>query len=474
MEEYSWLSPQIVLATTLSITSGTDSMSRLLSSLLLSFGIMGAVSAQPARPDARTASIVHEISPANIKKSLERLASFGTRHTLSDTVSQTRGIGAARRWIRWSFESYARQSNGRMSVSLDEFTAEPSGRVPRPAKLVNVVATLRPQAGDVQPGERMIVIGAHYDSRAGNPMDSVSDAPGANDDGSGTALVLELARVFSRHSFNATIVFACFAGEEQGLLGATHWAERARQSGWNVEAMLNNDIVGNTEGGSGAAESSYVRLFSEAFTPADTGRVFARINSLGLEEEGLSRSLARYIKETGEPYVPGFSVRVIYRRDRFLRGGDHTPFHQRGFAAVRFSEAAENYNRQHQNPDRSQQMGDLPEFVNERYCAQIARINAVVAATLATSPPPPATATVVVSTLEYGTTLHWSPSPGASGYLVRWRETTSPTWEHVLSVKDTTAQLKVLKDNYLFGVQAVDEHGNASLTAVPVPEQSRR
>ncbi len=430
--------------------------------------------AQPPSPDPRVESIVHEVSPANIRKSVERLAAFGTRHTLSDTLSETRGIGAARRWIQSTLEGYARGSGGRMTVMPDEFIAEPSGRIPHPARLVNVIATLRPAAGPVLPGERMIVIGAHYDSRAGNPMDSVSDAPGANDDGSGSALVLELARVFSRHSFNATIVFACFAGEEQGLFGAAHWAEQARQKGWIVEAMLNNDIVGNTEGGNGVAESTYVRIFSEAFTPADTGRTLARLNSLGLEEDGLSRSLSRYIKETGERYVPGFSVRMIYRRDRFLRGGDHTPFHLRGFAAVRFSEAAENYVRQHQNPDPSKRLGDLPEFVNERYCANVARINAAVAGTLAYAPAPPSEARIVVSTLEYGTTLNWSPAQGAAGFLVRWRETTSPIWEHVSFAKDTTAQLKVSTDGYIFGVQAVNVQGNASPVTVAMPEQIRK
>jgi hypothetical protein len=443
--------------------------------LLLPFACMaGSLVAQVTPNDARVSSLLQEISPARIRKNVERLAAFGTRHTLSDTMSQTRGIGAARRWLRSALEECAKESDGRMTVALDEFTARPSGRIPYPVRLANVIATLRPQAGLVQPGERMIVIGAHYDSRAGNPMDSVADAPGANDDGSGTALVLELASVFSRQSFNATIVFACFVGEEQGLLGAAHWAEQARDKGWNVEAMLDNDIVGNTEGGIGIVESTYVRLFSEAFSPTDTGRTLVRVNALGLEEDGPSRSLARYVKETAEHYVPGFSVHMIYRRDRFLRGGDHTPFHQHGFAAVRFSEAAENYDRQHQNPDRTNRTGDLPEFVNADYCGNIARVNAAVAATLASAPAPPKAATIVISGLEYGTTLHWNPSPGAYGHLVRWRETTSPVWEHALGVKDTTVLLKVSKDDYFFGVQAVDERGNASLVTVPLPEPAKK
>jgi hypothetical protein len=457
----------------LSFFSDDNVMNRFALFVLSTACIAGPLFAQLPATDPRIASLVGEISPANIKKTVEHLAAFGTRHTLSDTVSQTRGIGAARRWIQSTLNGYARVSDGRMTVALDGFIAEPSGRIPHPARIVNVIATLRPQAGPVQRGERMIVIGAHYDSRASDAMDSLGDAPGANDDGSGTALVLELARIFSRRAFNTTVVFACFAGEEQGLLGATHWAAQARQQGWIVEAMLNNDIVGNTEGGSGTVESGYVRLFSEALSPADTGRSLARIDALGLEEDGLSRSLARYIKETGERYVPGFAVAMIYRRDRFLRGGDHTPFHQRGFAAVRFSEAAENFDRQHQNPDPAKRIGDLPEFVNEGYCANIARINAAVAATLAWAPPPPPEASIVVSTLEYGTTLHWSPGPslGTTGYLVRWRETTSPVWQHAILVKDTTAQLTVSKDNYLFGIQAVNEHGDASLITVPVPEQ---
>jgi hypothetical protein len=452
------------------------SMNRFLLPVFLLACLAEPLLAQLPEPDPRVASIVGEISTANIKKTVTRLADFGTRHTLSDTASQTRGIGAARKWIQATLEHYAQASEGRMTVALDDFSAEPSARIPHPTRIVNVIATLRPEVGPVRRGERMIVIGAHYDSRAASVMDSLGDAPGANDDGSGTAVVLELARIFSRRTFHATIIFACFAGEEQGLLGATHWAEQARQKGWDVEAMLNNDIVGNTEGGSGSAESTYVRIFSEAFSPADTGRTLARLNSLGLEEDGLSRSLARYIKETGERYVPGFAVDMIYRRDRFLRGGDQTPFHQHGFAAVRFSEAAENYRRQHQKGGPEKGIGDLPEFVNERYCANIARIDAAVAATLAYAPAAPPEANIVVATLEYGTTLHWTPSlsPGTAGYLVRWRETTSPVWQHAMLVRDTSTALRVSKDDYLFGIQAVNAQGDASLVTVPLPESRQR
>jgi len=416
--------------------------------------------------------IVKEVSAKSLKAAIEKLASLGTRHTLSDTVSETRGIGAARRWIKSEFERYAKESGGRMAVEFHETVVQPSARVPSPTKIVNVVATLKPERQELF-ANRIIVVSGHYDSRASNALDEKSDAPGANDDGSGTAVVLELARIMSKHAFDATIVFVAFAGEEQGLLGATAWAQMARQQGWNVEAVFNNDIVGSTIAGDGTRENRYVRVFSEAFSLLDTGSVFRQRNSQGLENDGGSRTLARCIKEIGERHNPRFGVQLVYRLDRFLRGGDHRPFHERGFRAVRFSEVKENYDHQHQDirVENGKEYGDLPKFVDFEYCANVARINAAAIATLARAPAPPSKVEVLTAQLGYDTVLRWikNTESDVAGYAVRYRQTSSPLWEKSVFTKDTTLTLKVSKDEYLFGVQAVDKEGNASLVSLPRP-----
>ena len=420
--------------------------------------------------------IISEISPANIKSTVEKLVSFGTRHSLSDTSSETQGIGAARRWIKSEFERYAQMSNSRMKVEFQEFTTPNSARVSYPTKIVNVVATLQQSnIPSLQHANRILIVSAHYDSRASNACDSVSRAPGANDDGSGTTLVLELARVLSKYEFDATIMFVAFAGEEQGLLGARHFATTAKREGWNIEAVFNNDIVGNIHGGDGMTESTYVRLFSEAYNPLDTGGAFRQRNSLGLENDGPSRSLARYIKEVGEKYIPNFGVKLIYRRDRFLRGGDHLPFHEQGFAAVRFSEAKEHFDHQHQDvrTEDGKSYGDLPEYMSFEYCANVARINVAALASLALAPAPPTNVKIMTKNLEYTTMLQWNKNtePDLAGYSARYRETTSPTWQYSVFTQDTTITLKVSKDDYLFGVQAADHSDNASLFSIPTPSR---
>lgn len=431
-----------------------------------------AAGQQPPPKNPIVAKIVNDVSAERIKVTIEKLVDFGTRHTLSDTVSEIRGIGAARRWLKSEFERYARQSGGRMAIELHETLVPASSRVPSPMNVVNVVATLRPAASS-PPADRMIVVSGHYDSRAGNPLDATSDAPGANDDGSGTAVVLELARVMSKYPFDATIVFIAFAAEEQGLLGATAWAERAKQEGWNVEAVFNNDIVGSSLAGDGTRETGYVRLFSEAFSPLDTGRVFRQRVSLGLENDGGSRTLARYIKEIGERYNPNFGVELVYRLDRFMRGGDHRPFHERGFSAVRFSEVKENYDHQHQDVrvEGGKEYGDLPKFVDFEYCANVARINAAAVAVLAGAPAPPKRVQILTAHPGYETVLRWEKNQETDlvGYSVRCRRTSSPIWEKSVFTSDTTISLKVSKDEYLFGVQAVDREGNVSLVTLPAP-----
>ena len=440
----------------------------LVSSVILAIGPVASQTPPDTNPEV--SKIVSEVSAARLRQTVETLVRFGTRHTLSDTVSTTRGIGAARRWIFAQFEQAAARSGGRMSVAFDEFQIPRSGRVPHATKAANVVATLR--SGEPGAGP-LLVVGGHYDSRASNAMDATSDAPGANDDGSGTAVVLELARVLAPYRFDATIVFIAFVGEEQGLYGAKHWSEQARRNGWNIEAMLNNDIVGSSVGGNGAVENSTVRLFSEAYSAVDTGSVFRFRNALGLENDGPSRSLARTIGEIASRYVPEFGVTMIYRRDRFLRGGDQTPFHEKGFPAVRFSVALENYDWQHQNvrKEGGKQFGDLVQFMDFDYCMKVARINAAVLATIGSAPSPPRNAGIVVSHLEYSTTVRWDRNHerDLAGYYVRYRETTSPGWQHTVFTADTTLTLPVLKDDILVGVQAVDRQGNVSLVSIPRP-----
>ncbi|MBI3006418.1 MAG: M28 family peptidase [Ignavibacteriales bacterium] len=441
--------------------------------LCIACGTFVAFSQKPPQKNSLVEKVVSEISAKNIRAIVEKIAAFDTRHTLSDTLSDTRGIGAARRWIKSEFEKYADMSEGRMLVEFFETIVPPSNRVPSPAKIVNVVATLSPEPTHHPMPDRVLVVSGHYDSRASNPLDSVSAAPGANDDGSGTAVVLELARVMSKYRFDATVVFMAVAGEEQGLLGSAAWAEMAKQKGWNVEAVLNNDIVGNSKGGDGTRENKYVRVFSEAFSPLDTGSVFRQRISLGHENDGGSRTLARYVKETGELYQKSFGVRMVYRLDRFLRGGDHRPFHERGFRAVRFSEVKENYDHQHQDVriEGGKEYGDLPKFMDFEYCAKVAKVNGAALASLAWGPAPPSKVGLVTRQLGYETTLCWNKNkePDIEGYVVRYRKTSDPTWQSAVFTKDTTLTLRVSKDEHLFGVQAVDMEGNRSLVTLPTP-----
>ncbi|MFH0992068.1 MAG: M28 family metallopeptidase [bacterium] len=445
-------------------------MKRILFALMLVAIFFGSLFSQKAQvKNPLVAKMINEVSEKNLRQIIEKLVSFGTRHTLSDTISTSRGIGAARRWIKSEYERYAAQSSGRMTVEFHETVIPPSARVPNPAKVVNVVATLKGRDAGT-PRERILVVGGHYDTRASGANDVEADAPGANDDGSGTALAMELARVLSKYEFDATIVFIAFAAEEQGLLGAQAWAEMAKRNKWNVEAVLNNDMVSSTVAGDGTKENKYIRVFSEAFAPQDTGAVLRQKISQGLENDGGSRSLARYIKEVGERYVPKFEVKLVYRLDRFGRGGDHRPFHERGFAAVRFCEPKENYDHQHQNirTENEKEYGDLVKFIDFQYFTKVTKVNGAVLATLALAPAPPVN--VRMSTQQsYDTNLRWNhvPSSNPAGYLVRYRETSSAFWQHALFTTDTTLTVKAHKDDFLFGVQAIDGKGNGSLIVVP-------
>jgi Zn-dependent M28 family amino/carboxypeptidase len=418
--------------------------------------------------------LVRDVSPKNIEASVRKLAGFKTRHTLSDTTSEEQGIGAARRWIKAELEKIAKESGGRLRVELDEFLAPAGQRVPAPTPLVNVVATLpgtQPEARD-----RLYVLSGHYDSRASDVMDATSGAPGANDDASGTAAMLEVARVMSRRSYDATLVFLAVAGEEQGLLGSTHWAAQAAARKLNVAGMITDDIIGNTKDEQGKVDRGRVRLFAEGLPPLKTLTPdLLTVLKTGGENDLPTRQLARTIKALGEKYVPGIAVNLIYRRDRYLRGGDHAPFLERGFPAVRFTEPIEDYTRQHQNvrTENGVSYGDVADAVDFGYVAQVARVNLAALAGLALAPAVPSGVEVETSRLENDTALHWQPNrePDLAGYRVVWRDTTAAQWQNQIELgKSTRFVVKgVSKDDVIFGVQAVDRDGNASPAAYPRP-----
>ena len=428
-------------------------------------------SQQLVKRNSTVVEIIQKISADSIKRNIEKLVSFYTRHSLSDTISQNRGIGAARRWIKSELERYSRESGGRLKVEFDEFIAPAGPRVPKPTKMANVIATL---PGKIYK-DKVYIVSAHYDSRAGDALDSTGFAPGANDDGSGTAAVLELARVLSKYEFDFTIMFVLFAGEEQGLLGSRHLAKKLKDSGIVVLGVLNNDIIGNTEGGNGIVDNTRVRVFSEGLPISRDESMLRLITQVGLENDSPSRQLARYFKEVAERYLDNFQIELIFRRDRFLRGGDHTPFNEQGFPAVRISEMNENYARQHQNvrTEKGVKYGDLPEFVDYEYCANITRANASVLYHLANAPHPPQNPVIKISELEYDTTLKWDLNTEGDlmGYNICIRGTTSPLWEKKIFVgKVNEFTLKnVSKDNFIFGIQAVDLDGNESLIVIPLP-----
>lgn len=424
--------------------------------------------------DPEITRIISEIDARNIERTVRKLVSFGTRNTLSEQNNPTRGIGAARDWIYNQFLSLQEQSGGRLAVEKQTFEQPVARRVPRPTMITNVVATLR----GTQPASenRLYVVSGHYDSMCNlDATDASCDAPGANDDASGTAAVLEMARVMSKYKFDATIIFMAVAGEEQGLLGSTYFAEQARQKGLGIEAMLTNDIIGSSLGGNGVHDARTVRVFSEGVPSNETKEEADVRRGVGGENDSASRQLARFIKEAGERYVPNMSVWLIYRRDRYLRGGDHIPFLERGYAAVRFTEPNEDYRHQHQGVriEKGVQYGDLPQFDDFAYIAQVARVNAASLAALARAPAAPKNVAIVTAQLTNDTELRWSPNtePDLAGYEIVWRDTTSPVWTHSRMIGNVTTYTMpgMSKDNYIFGVRAVDRQGHRSLVSFPKP-----
>ncbi len=433
-----------------------------------------AFAAAPAPPNPAIAAMLGEISPARLEATVRKLASFGTRDTLSGVDSDTRGIGAARRWIRSTLEGCARESGGRLQVAFDEHLAEPGPGMPKAVNIVNVVATL--PGSQPESRERMYVLSGHYDSRPSDAANGTVDAPGADDDGSGTAIAMELACVMSRHRYDATLVFMAVAGEEQGLYGSTGWARAAKAKGWNVAGMITNDIVGSSTSADGAVDRSHVRLFAQGVPPQKElpDDVRAAL-ATGGESDLPTRQLARAVKEAGERYVPGFSVHAIWRRDRYLRGGDHFAFLAQGYPALRFTEPVEDWRHQHQDVrvENGVQYGDLPRFMDFGYLAQVARVNAAALATLALAPSVPREVEMENFRLENDTTLRWQPNPepDVAGYRIVWRDTTAPYWEHARDVGKVTRYtlVGVSKDNYQFGVEALDRDGDASPAAYPRP-----
>jgi acetylornithine deacetylase/succinyl-diaminopimelate desuccinylase-like protein len=447
--------------------------------LAANFSLVAAQTRQPTRRAAPVrnraiSNIVREIDARNVEATIRKLVSFGTRNTLSEQNNPARGIGAARDWLYAEFLKAAEASNGRMTVEKQSYEQAKAPRVPEPTIITNVVATLKgsqPQATD-----RIYVVSGHYDSMCNSPTDAKCDAPGANDDASGTAAVLEMARVMAKYEFDATIVFMAVAGEEQSLLGSTHFAEQAKQKNWNVDAMFTNDIVGNTLGGNGVRDRRHVRVFSEGVPSNETAAEATTRRSVGGENDSASRQLARFIKETGDTFVTGFKVMMIYRRDRYGRGGDHIPFLERGYPAVRFTEVNEEFRHQHQNVrvENGVQFGDLPEFVDFAYVANVARVNAASLAALAWAPSRPKGVTIVAQRLSNDTELRWEANkePDLAGYEIVWRETTDAVWTNSKPVGNVTSftMKGMSKDNFFFGVRAIDKDGNKSPVTYPRPQ----
>jgi hypothetical protein len=446
---------------------------------VLGLCVFGLVTRAHATPERATAAdvrvMLRTISATRIEATVRKLAGFGTRHTLSTTTSDDRGIGAARRWIKAQLDTCADQANGRLKVALDSFIAPPGRRIAQPTELVNVVATL---PGDqAESADRIYVVSGHYDSMPSNVLDPASDAPGADDDASGTAAVIELACAMSKLHFDATLVFMTVAGEEQGLVGSTHVADEARKAGKNIAGMFTNDIIGSSHAADGRVDRGHVRVFAEGVPDAkemsEDLRVLVRT---GGENDTPTRELARFIKEHADRDVANMKVDLVWRRDRYLRGGDHAPFLNNGYAAVRFTEPAENYHHQHQDvrTEGGVQYGDLPEFVDFAYIAQVARVNAAALAALAMAPATPHGVQLETAKLENDTTLRWDANtePDLAGYRIVWRATTAPLWENHKDVGLVTrASLPVSKDNVVFGVQALDKDGNVSVASFPRPLQ---
>jgi hypothetical protein len=424
-------------------------------------------------PPSDIRAMLREISARNIQRTIEKLVSFGTRSTLSSQDDAVRGIGAARDWLLGEFQKAALPSGGRMTVELQTYIQDVGPRIPVPTPITNVVATLR--GSQPESAGRTYVVSGHYDSMPTSVIDAVSDAPGANDDASGTAAVLEMARVMATRHFDATIVFMAVAGEEQGLFGSNHYAELAKQAGTDIAGMFTNDIIGSSLGQNGDRDPFTVRIFAEGM-PSVPGPLEPDWRRFGTGEiDSPARQLSRYVKEVAENSATRMKVRLMYRRDRYGRGGDHIPFLDRSWAAARFTEANEDWRHQHQDVrvENGVQWGDLPEFCDFEYIARVARVNAVSLASLARAPAAPKNVLIDPTGFKTDTDLSWTANTESdlAGYEVVTRETSAPLWTKTIPVGNvTTAKLKnVFKDNAFFGVRAVDKSGYRSPVSFPRP-----
>ncbi|WP_413998541.1 M28 family metallopeptidase [Flavobacterium sp. W1B] len=439
-------------------------------SLLFFFPVV--ISAQSTLKDPEIDKMVAEVKAENLEATVRKLVSFGTRHTLSDTKSKTRGIGAAQRWVKSEFDKYALESNGRLTATIDYFTVKADGkRIAVDSQLGNVMATLK---GTDPTDNRVIIISGHLDSRVSDVMNTTSDAPGANDDGSGVAAMMELAKIMSKREFPYTLIFVAVTGEEQGLYGAKHLAELAKESKWNVIAMINNDMIGNSlSSGTLLRDNTKVRVFSETIPYLETEEEAKMRKATNRDNDSPSRLLARYIKTTTNQYIDQLDINLVYRNDRFLRGGDHTPFSQNGFPAIRFCEMNENYEHQHQDlrTENGIKYGDLPEFMDFEYLRKITCSNLAVFSNLAWSPKAPLNVGIEVKELSNSSTLVWKAPEGKKiyGYQILIRETASSHWEKSIFVTNTKAEIPYSKDNFFFAVQSIDELGHASIPVFPIP-----
>ena len=437
--------------------------------LLLALCAMPAFAADPALPAPREQTALHALanapSEAELRATIEKLVGFGTRHTMSDTTSDTRGIGAARRWVKTRFEAISRECGGCIEVVTpsQSFSGK---RVPNPTEVMDVVAIKRGK-GDPK---RVIVMSGHLDSRVTDVMNATSDAPGANDDASGVAALIEAARLLSKGDNQATLVFAALSGEEQGLYGGKVLADYATAQGWQVEADLNNDIVGNSHGQNGVSDNTTVRVFSEGTKSNETDKQANFRRYHGGEVDSPSRNIARYMERLASQYMADLRVMMVYRTDRFGRGGDQVSFLEAGYPAVRVTEAHEDYTRQHQDlrTENGVHYGDTIDGVDFRYLARVTALNTITMASLSRAPAPP-TGVGIDGAVATDTTVQWKKQPDAAGYIVHWRDTTAAQWQHSRLVGPTDkAILKdVVIDDWFFGVSAVSGDGYQSPVVFP-------
>jgi len=439
---------------------------RLLVALVALIPAHVANAAPAAATDPAIAAAVAKVSADRLKANDAKLVGFGTRNTFSEKMGKTRGVFAARAWIADQFREVAKASHGRMTVAYDSYVQKADGkRVPRDVEISSVIATLK---GD-EPGGRTYVMSSHYDSRNSDNADTTQDAPGADDNGSGTSAVLEAARVMADLPIHATIIFATYDSEEQGLLGSAHHAQGLKAAGVDVQGDLNNDIIGASVGDQGEKNAGTVRIFSEALA---AGSDPAKVNLIGNENDSPSRELARFAQEVGDRYQKDFRGELIFRADRFLRGGDHESFNAAGYTAIRFVEPVETFAHQHQNVrvENGVQYGDLPQYMDFDYLARVTRYNVAVLASLAMGPGRPDSAKVLTKALDNKTQLTWMAVPGAVSYEVVRRKTTEPTWTDAMDVGNvTSATVPYSKDNWLFGIRAVDAQGHRGVPAFPLP-----